>query len=394
MPSLGNCFDAAGEPDALQTKEVPCCSNPCFEATAQHEMVLPATQSILPLLQDGLLRFELLDCWADQPQQRRRQQHGWALLPLAELAGLAGEAERSSGGAREASRVLLLPLCTEYDSPAEAAAAAAASGGGGAAQAAAAAAATRGPSLKIELSYAAQLCTTPVAEAAAAAVAGTGGDAAPPAAAKKAGHAAGAFDSGSGADSDGENSLVAANSGSARRRVRNQGQQPQVAAASSSTTPAAFRGHAAAAAPVAEPLEPFVPATLMVEIIRACGLAGAVREAAATLSGSGSDRASSLARAASVGPHAFARLALFAEGEWHSCRRFRCIHSEAGAWFHPHVSAAASCPAESELQASAPPLQTPFIPQSFCPTWQAAHSYQLHLTSRMLNTLATQVGWC
>ena len=43
----------AGEPDALQTGEVPCCSSPCFDATATHEMTLPAGHSILPLLQDG-----------------------------------------------------------------------------------------------------------------------------------------------------------------------------------------------------------------------------------------------------------------------------------------------------------------------------------------------------
>lgn len=43
----------AGEPDALQTGEVPCCSSPCFDATATHEMALPAGHSILPLLQDG-----------------------------------------------------------------------------------------------------------------------------------------------------------------------------------------------------------------------------------------------------------------------------------------------------------------------------------------------------
>lgn len=43
----------AGEPEALQTREVPCCSSPSFDATATHEMVLPAWRSLLPLLQEG-----------------------------------------------------------------------------------------------------------------------------------------------------------------------------------------------------------------------------------------------------------------------------------------------------------------------------------------------------
>jgi hypothetical protein len=42
-----------GEQEALQSKEVACCSNPCFDACAQHDLVLPSTQSILPLLHDG-----------------------------------------------------------------------------------------------------------------------------------------------------------------------------------------------------------------------------------------------------------------------------------------------------------------------------------------------------
>lgn len=46
-------LDTAGEPDALQTPEVPCCSSPSFDATATHEMTLPAGHSILPLLQEG-----------------------------------------------------------------------------------------------------------------------------------------------------------------------------------------------------------------------------------------------------------------------------------------------------------------------------------------------------
>jgi hypothetical protein len=44
---------AAGEAEALQTREVACCSNPAFEAIANHEMTLPAADSILPLLQEG-----------------------------------------------------------------------------------------------------------------------------------------------------------------------------------------------------------------------------------------------------------------------------------------------------------------------------------------------------
>jgi hypothetical protein len=60
-----------------------------------------------------------------------------------------------------------------------------------------------------------------------------------------------------------------------------------------------------------------VPATLVVEVLRASGLGAAVREAVAALGGpgSGSTAASSLERAATVGPHAFVRLALGADSE-------------------------------------------------------------------------------
>ncbi len=37
-------------------------------------------------------------------------------------------------------------------------------------------------------------------------------------------------------------------------------------------------------------------------------------------------------------------------------------------------------------------MQTPFVAQCFAPAWHAAHSYQLRLTSSMLEALATQVG--
>lgn len=47
--------------------------------------------------------------------------------------------------------------------------------------------------------------------------------------------------------------------------------------------------------------------------------------------------------------------------------------------------------ADRSLQGIAPPLQTPFIPQSFCPAWRAAHSYELQLTRELLAALATQV---
>jgi hypothetical protein len=49
------------------------------------------------------------------------------------------------------------------------------------------------------------------------------------------------------------------------------------------------------------------------------------------------------------------------------------------------------CCAGSELQAQAPPLQTPFVAQSFSPVWQALHSYRLQLTGRSLDALASQV---
>ncbi len=251
-----------------------------------------------------LLRFELFDCWADQQQQR--QQHGWALLQLRELASLAAEADSSSGSgaARQASRTLLLPLCTEYESAGEAAGAA---GGGDAA--------ARGPSLRIELSYQAELCTMDAAEVAAAVPAAAPANTAqtssspakqPQPVQKKKSAADGGAGSAS-SDSEAENSLLLAN----HSRSTNSGRQAQHAV--QGRPGGSAPGSAAAAQPAARsiPSEPFVPATLSVEIIRASGLGAAVREAAAA---AGGGAGTSLGRAAVVGPHAFVRLALFSEG--------------------------------------------------------------------------------
>ena len=249
-----------------------------------------------------LLRFELFDCWADQQQ---RQQHGWALLQLRELASLAAEAEGSgsaSSAARQGSRTLLLPLCTEYES------AGAAAGAAGAGEAAA-----RGPSLKIELSYQAELCTVDAAEVAAASVeaAPAGRAVGSPAKQERAAlekSAAGAPSGGTNSDSDEENSLLLAN----RSTSTSSGRQAQHAV--HGRPAAGVQPAAAARLPAARsiPAEPFVPATLSVKIIRACGLGAAVREAAAA---AGGGAGTSLGRAAVVGPHAFVRLALFPDGE-------------------------------------------------------------------------------
>ena len=326
-----------------------------------------------------LLRFELLDCWADQQQ---RQQHGWALLQLRELASLAAVAEScaaSGSGAREASRMLLLPLCTEYESAAEAA------GEAGSA------AAPRGPSLKLELSYCAQLCTMDAAEVAAAAAAATpavqqqasGSPAkqARPAAAKA---AAGAGGGGSTDDEDGENSLRLAN-----RSTSSSGRQAQPAAPAR----AAAGGLGAAQSPARSiPSQHFLLASLSVEIIQASGLGAAVRAAAAA---AGGGAGSSLGRAVVVGPHAFVRLALFPEGELvgHAVVGISCTLA-----FNPFQPAAspllALCAfaADTALQAEAPPLQTAFVPQSFCPAWRSVHSHPLQLTAGMVQALASQAS--
>lgn len=189
--------------------------------------------------------------------------------------------------------------------------------------------------------------------------------------------AAAAHDDGaSSSDSDEENSLRLVNGGSTLRRPS---QLPQPAAA------AHLVAAAPAAAPASEPREPFVPATLSVEIIRASGLVSAVREAAAATGGS----------SMRFGPHAFARLALFTRGAlqvgllWASS--MWCVD---GASTSP--SSTAPCHADPRLQAQAPPLQTAFVPQSFCPAWRAAHTYPLQLTADLLGALATQVhfGCC
>lgn len=256
-----------------------------------------------------LLRFELFDCWADQQQ---RQQHGWALLQLRELATLAAEAQSGSScsAVREASRIVLVPLCTEYESAGEAA------GAAGAGETAA-----RSPSLKIELCYQAQLCTMDAAEVAAASPAAAPvGEARASSSPAKQPRPAGAKPTASGSsssDSDGENSLLLAN----RSRSTSSGRQAQHAAPGRPAADAASAAAAATRPPVRSiPAEPFVPATLSVEIIRASGLGAAVREAAAA---AGGGAGTSLGRAAVVGPHAFVRLALFPDGEaaveWECC---------------------------------------------------------------------------
>jgi len=155
-----------------------------------------------------------------------------------------------------------------------------------------------------------------------------------------------------------------------------------------------------------------------------------VREAAAAAAASSAappTLASSLTRAAAVGAHAFARLALFAEGElplwlhaWGGCMLLShllpaCLHSACPTCQPGHPNTLAHCPslngltnhwlhatppaaptpallaADASLQAQVLPLQTAFVPQSFCPAWRAAHTYQLQLTGSMLAALATQV---
>lgn len=359
---------SAGEAEALETAEVACCSNPSFEASANHEMTLPAAHAILPLLQDGcatrpsaqslclrvtlhvycavwarmsrsnatcacalpallpcrLLRFELLDCWADR---RAQQLHGWAALPLCELASLAVDAQRSSSGsdgsslpsARGASRTVLLPLCTEYDIEAEVAATPAPSA------AAPGAAPARAPFLKVDLSYSAELCTMEAAEIAVEPAAAPA--AVPPRSAaeqltqvqqqeeRQPQSCGNGPDDGSDGDSGDENSRQAAN----RRSADGGGRQQRQSALQSGEASRHPPGPAAAAAATSpeqpKVSEPFVAATVSVEIVRACGLAAAVQEAAASCGPASSGLAASLGRAAAVGPHAFARLALFADGE-------------------------------------------------------------------------------
>ena len=251
-----------------------------------------------------LLRFELLDCWADG---QLSQQHAWALLPLSQLAELAAEARQcgSDGwGSVAASRLLLLPLCTEYDAvvPGEDFVAANSIDNS-----------SRGPALKIEISYEAHDCTMDAAEACAATTAGA---AAPPAALDlvcRGDACIGGGDGGSSSgDSDAENSLRHANHSSAGSGSRARRQQLRL--------PGVFQRRLdAGAAPSPQPVVPTVAATLSVEIGRACGLAAAVRQAASAAATSDSHSASSLSlsRAATTGPHAFARLTLFETGAEH-----------------------------------------------------------------------------
>lgn len=51
----------ADEPEALRTSEVPAVGNPTFDASATHELTLPAGQDLAPLLQEGCEPAFLLD---------------------------------------------------------------------------------------------------------------------------------------------------------------------------------------------------------------------------------------------------------------------------------------------------------------------------------------------
>lgn len=259
------------------------------------------------------------------------------------------EAESSAStcsGPRQASKAVLLPLCTEYDFDAPDAAV----GGPGAAGAAAPG---RMPSIKVELSYSAHLSTMDAAEAAAveAAAAESGravaGPEALPVVQQK---QLSGFEDSSGSDGEElENSLQLANrsrrsagsqrgaSGRQQREQRRRQRQPaslsnQQAPRSPATASPGPATNADAPRPPQQPPQPSVPAKLSVEIVRACGLVAAVREAAAAAAGSAGE-AGSLGRASAVGPHAFARLALFADGEMAQYGGW-CCHFQAGAARH------------------------------------------------------------
>lgn len=303
------------------------------------------------------------DCWLGAAPGGRRQQerrHAWALLPLHELAQLVPVAGEGGGAA---ARSFLLPLTTDWSCDPD---------GGMAGPAAGATA--RGPALRVDLSYRAESCVMDAAATAATVAASAQhrkeqlrpllppppGEVAPAARAAPAPsrlHAVGstkacapqcAGNSSSSTESEDENSLLCMNSESGLRHhtaARQRRQQPPnvvapAPASVDSPTP---------------PPEAGVEAVLSVEVVRACGLAAAVRAAAACFG------SSSLVRAKASGPHAFARLVLF---------------SSAGAG--------------AQLGLLVPPLQTSFMPQCCTPAWHAQHAFRLRLTARVLEALAVQ----
>lgn len=69
----------------LQTREVACCSNPSFEATASHDMVLPAGQRIHQLLQEGCVAQDLSAATASGLLESQALQLSSALCPMCSL---------------------------------------------------------------------------------------------------------------------------------------------------------------------------------------------------------------------------------------------------------------------------------------------------------------------
>ncbi|GAB4816271.1 hypothetical protein N2152v2_003317 [Parachlorella kessleri] len=393
-----------GEPEPLYTKEVPVMSNPTFDATAHHRITLLPDQDITAVLAASgpsrKLRFEVWDQWVDDKEEL----HAWAEVPMPELAGLArtfradsppttpeAKAVAGPGGtdgaakledaAQQASQSLLLPLVTEYDL-----------GPTSPSTAAAAGASAKGPALRVDLAYHMQRVLVPAPPEPKRPR--QQGYAAPGRLSTGAGLQAGLVDAAADKEvaarqqQSGTRLAASTNKGpnqEQRQRLQRHLQPSQQDQPQAVVTTATGRGrqppgpssfadvqlaeedeegeddennvllaNRSPAKPVRAAAPPKgVEAVLCVEIIRACGLAAAVREACAFSSGN-----PALSRARQVGAHPFARLALF--------------------------------PSDAVLQKRAPPLQTPFQAQTFCPEFHARHEYSLRLDARTLQALAEQ----
>ncbi|KAK9824985.1 hypothetical protein WJX81_003682 [Elliptochloris bilobata] len=115
-------------------------------------------------------------------------------------------------------------------------------------------------------------------------------------------------------------------------------------------------GSGAEREPLREPRA--VEAVVCVELLRACGLASGVREAAAWLGGG----AGKLGKAATAGPRTYARLALFPRD-----------------------------PGKHPMQGpAAPALRTPLQPPGFCPDFGSRRELPLVLDARCVRALATR----
>ncbi|KAF8057294.1 hypothetical protein HT031_006102 [Scenedesmus sp. PABB004] len=304
--------------EALFTKEVGCVAAPVFAAHAQHAVLLPPGRGVAEALgagtgEDEALCFELWDKWSDDSDSLVAA----GSLPLAQVLALAQVDHPGTSESSGVLRAFLVPLALEPGS------------GEAAVQQAG-----RPVLLQVSVRYSATHCySRPQAGSAASSPARGAASPAP---------CPGLEQSPTRGGSGGSSPTLSGFASPVLQRTPARG-APSPGAGARPASPA-WQSGAAAAPPSAE---------LSVQIIRACGLQAAVKDAERGLGGA----SGLLGRAAQLGPHPFATLRLFPGGSGAS---------------------------------EAPAIRTAFQAQTFCPQFHHQALVPLQLNGPTLAALASQ----